>query len=99
MSDTLSIDEIRRVARLARLALDDDEVRRFAAQLGDVLAHVAAIQSVDTADVPATAHIAGAQAPREDAILPSLPRDEVLAAAPAADLAAGLFKVPRVLGS
>jgi Asp-tRNA(Asn)/Glu-tRNA(Gln) amidotransferase C subunit len=34
---------------------------------------------------------------RDDAVRPSLPREEALAAAPDADVAAGLFKVPRVL--
>jgi Asp-tRNA(Asn)/Glu-tRNA(Gln) amidotransferase C subunit len=35
---------------------------------------------------------------RDDVVRPSLPREEALAAAPDADIPAGLFKVPRVLG-
>ena len=98
MPDTLSLDEIRRVARLARLALSDAEARLFAAQLADVLAHVAAIQSVDTVDLAADDLAAPAQALRADRLEPSLSRDDVFAGAPAADRDAGLFKVPRVLG-
>ena len=56
--------------------------------------------SVDTADVAPTAlGVTGTAEWREDRVAASLPRDEVLRGAPAADLAAGLFKVPRVLGS
>jgi aspartyl-tRNA(Asn)/glutamyl-tRNA(Gln) amidotransferase subunit C len=58
------------------------------------------LRDVDTSGVPATAHAMNASRTlREDEVKPSLPRDEALAAAPDADRSAGLFKVPRVLGS
>ena len=98
MPGSFSRDEVERIARLARLALTDDEKDLFARQLGDILAYAEQIGAVDTAHVPPTTYVSGAATLREDRTQPSLSREEVLAAAPDADLAAGLFKVPRVLG-
>lgn len=98
MSATFSRGEIAHVARLARLALSPEEVDLFARQLGDILAYAQQIAAVDTSDVPPSTHISSAAPLREDRALPSLARDEVLAAAPDADRDSGLFKVPRVLG-
>ena len=84
---------------LARLELSDDERARFATQLSAILAYADQVQQVDTSAVAAAAASADRSRMRDDAPLPSLDRDVVLAQAPAADRAAGLFKVPRVLGS
>lgn len=99
MSDRFTIEDVERVARLARLELTPAEKELFARQLADILAYARQVQDVDTAGVPPMAHalsIAGTL--RDDVPAPSLRRDEVLAAAPDADTTAGLFKVPRVLG-
>lgn len=87
------------MAQLARLALTPDEQDLFARQLAEILAYVRQLQNVDTTGVPPTSHaLAPAGSLREDDERPSLAREEALAAAPEADRAAGLFKVPRVLG-
>ena len=87
------------MASLARLGLTDEEHQLFARQLAQVLDYARQVQSVDTTDVPPTSHPTGAVSPmRADEVKPSLPRDVALAQAPDADLVAGLFKVPRVLG-
>ena len=100
MSVHFTIQDIDRLAHLARLALTDDEKTLFARQLSDVLAHAEQLRHVDTTGVPPTSHsIAKASSLREDEARPSLARDVVLEQAPEADVAAGLFKVPRVLGS
>lgn len=98
MSDGLPIDEVARAARLARLSLTPDEQRLFARQLSDVLAYVDQVQAVETGGVPPMSHphVAGT-AERDDEARPSIDRDAVLEAAPDADRAAGVFKVPRVL--
>ena len=58
------------------------------------------LREVDTSGVAPTSHPLALSAPlRDDETRPSLPRDEALKRAPDADLAAGLFKVPRVLGA
>jgi aspartyl-tRNA(Asn)/glutamyl-tRNA(Gln) amidotransferase subunit C len=99
MSDTLTPADIVRVAELARLELTADEQALYARQLSEILAFARQVQGIDTQDVPPTSHPTGATGLlRDDVVSGSLPREEVLAQAPEADRAAGLFKVPRVLG-
>jgi len=89
---------IRRLAALARLDLTDADVDRFAGQIATILEFVSAIQAIDTTGVePATDAGAPPPAWRDDRPAPSLDRDAVLDAAPDADRAAGLFRVPRSL--
>jgi len=99
MADILTEADVERIAALARLELTSDEVPRFAEQLTAILAYADQVQQVDTSAVDLAAHPSSAPAWRDDVPAPSLPRDVVLDQAPAADRAAGLFKVPRVLGS
>jgi aspartyl-tRNA(Asn)/glutamyl-tRNA(Gln) amidotransferase subunit C len=99
MSDRFSREDVERVARLARLELDPHEQDLFARQLADILAYAEQIQRVDTTGIEPTSHAPGSGASmRDDAVLPSLPREASLEAAPDADLTGGLFKVPRVMG-
>ncbi|MDX6215625.1 MAG: aspartyl-tRNA(Asn)/glutamyl-tRNA(Gln) amidotransferase subunit [Frankiales bacterium] len=90
-------DEVAHLARLARLALDDAELDRLAGELDVILGAVAQIAEVtDAADVPPTSHAVPLEnVTRPDVIVPSLPRDKVLAAAPAAE--DGRFRVPQIL--
>ncbi|HEY0393583.1 MAG TPA: Asp-tRNA(Asn)/Glu-tRNA(Gln) amidotransferase subunit GatC [Candidatus Elarobacter sp.] len=90
--------DIRHVARLARLALTDDEIAIFAPQLGSLMTHVDALAGLDTEHVPATAQVVPSRnVQRPDAVRPEtmLSRDEALANAPQAQ--AGFFRVPRIL--
>jgi aspartyl-tRNA(Asn)/glutamyl-tRNA(Gln) amidotransferase subunit C len=88
--------DVEHVAQLARLALTDDEKDGFAEQLGVILDHAAEVAALDTHDVPPTAHpLPLTNVFRADEPRPSLPRDEVLAMAPAAE--DGRFRVPRIL--
>ena len=98
MTDTFSRGDVERVARLARLELNAEEKDLFARQLAGILAYAEQIQRVPTEGVEPTSHAGDAAMLRDDEVQPSLPREESLAAAPDADAAAGLFKVPRVLG-
>ncbi len=90
-------DEVAHLARLSRLALDDAELDGLAAQLDVILGAVAQISLVtDVADVPPTTHAVPVEnVTRPDVVTPSLPRDAVLAGAPAAE--DGRFRVPRIL--
>lgn len=88
-----------RIAALARLELSPEEVDRFARQLTAILAYADQVQQVDTSAVTAPTAIPAASTRRSDTPVPSLDRDLVLSQAPAADRAAGHFKVPRVLSS
>ena len=98
MSDILTAADVERIATLARLELTADETARFAEQLTAILAYAEQVQQVDTSGVTPPVTTTAATG-RDDVPVPSLDRDLVLSQAPAADRSAGLFKVPRVLGS
>jgi aspartyl-tRNA(Asn)/glutamyl-tRNA(Gln) amidotransferase subunit C len=86
-------DEVLHVARLARLALSDEEVERMARELSAVLDHIEHISELDLEGVPPTTHVIDvAGALREDEPRPSLPRDVALEQAPAVE--GGGFLVP-----
>jgi aspartyl-tRNA(Asn)/glutamyl-tRNA(Gln) amidotransferase subunit C len=93
-------DDVAKIAALAHLILDPAEMDLFARQLGEFLSYAEAVQEVDTAGIAPTASVlAGQPAERPDEPQPCLDRDEALANAPDADLDAGFFKVPRVIGA
>ena len=98
MSTTLSIEDVERIARLANLELTHEEKQLFTRQLADILAYAEQVQAVDTAGVEATAHVNAHGVEREDAPKPSLPVSDAVANAPDSAPAAGLFRVPRVIG-
>ncbi|MEO6913260.1 MAG: Asp-tRNA(Asn)/Glu-tRNA(Gln) amidotransferase subunit GatC [Candidatus Baltobacteraceae bacterium] len=88
--------DIRYVAKLARLALTDDEVERFGRQLGDLLEHVNALAGLDTENIPATAQVVELRnVERADSIAPTLDRETVLSMAPQRQ--GGFFRVPRII--
>jgi aspartyl-tRNA(Asn)/glutamyl-tRNA(Gln) amidotransferase subunit C len=77
-------DEVLHVARLARLALAEDEIEPMARELSAVLDHVARIGELDLDDVAPTSHVVEvADALRADEPRASFPREVVLAQAPA----------------
>ena len=93
----MAIDiDIAHVARLARLALTDEELEGYKSQLADILEHAARVQSLQGDPHPDSAHPLGfTNAFREDERRPSLDRDEVLAQAPEAT--DGFFVAPPAL--
>ena len=92
----ISLSEVRHVARLARLQLSDEELDRFAAQLGDVLDHASEIDSLDTDDVEPTSHpYPLVNVLRRDEPAPTLSPEEALSQAPVSE--DGQFRVPQVL--
>ncbi|MFN8048654.1 MAG: Asp-tRNA(Asn)/Glu-tRNA(Gln) amidotransferase subunit GatC [Ancrocorticia sp.] len=94
---SFSVDEVARLAGLARIALTPKEVERLAGELAVIADAVAKVSEVATPDVPATSHpIPLTNVWREDEVTATLDRDEVLASAPAAQ--DGKFLVPQILG-
>ena len=86
-------DEVLHVARLARLALTDEEVERLGGQLSAILEAVGKVAELDLDDVEPTAHpLDLVNVSAEDEPRPSLSVDEALANAP--DREAGFFRVP-----
>ena len=99
MSVQFSGDDVRAIAALAQLELSTEEVDLFARQLGEFLGYAEEVQTVDTSGIPPTASVLAAQATdRPDRVQPCLDRDAAVSGAPDPALAAGLFKVPRVIG-
>jgi aspartyl-tRNA(Asn)/glutamyl-tRNA(Gln) amidotransferase subunit C len=97
MPARISRADVAHVARLARLDLTADELEQFTEQLGAVLEHARDVEALGTEGVPPTAHpLPLRNVLREDVVVVSLDRDEVLAQAPEAE--ADRFKVPRILG-
>ena len=93
----LSVDEVRHVAMLARLALDDSELATMARQLERILDYVAQIGKLNVDGVePMARALPIKNVLREDIIEKSLPLEKVLLNAAQTDGA--FFKVPKVIG-
>lgn len=96
-SGSITRHEVAHLARLARLALDEDELDRYGGQLDVILGAVSRIRELDTGDVPPTSHaLPLTNVTRPDEVRPSLGQQAALASAPAAE--DGRFRVPRILG-
>jgi aspartyl-tRNA(Asn)/glutamyl-tRNA(Gln) amidotransferase subunit C len=88
--------EVAHLARLARLAVTEKELDLFAEQLDVILGAVARVGEVAAEDIPPTSHaVPMTNVFRADEVIPSLPREAVLAAAP--DVEDHKFRVPRIL--
>jgi aspartyl-tRNA(Asn)/glutamyl-tRNA(Gln) amidotransferase subunit C len=95
---SLSLDEVRRIAALARLRLSAGEEQTFAVQLSAILEHVQALEALDVSGVePMTHALAAGEEPalREDEVRPCFTPEEAVAAAPARVGTA--FEVPRII--
>jgi len=93
----ISRDEVAHLARLARLALTDNELDSYAGQLDAILGHVSQIQAVDVTGVEPTGNpLKDVNVFRSDLVEPCLTQAEALDQAPNA--VDGRFAVPRILG-
>lgn len=96
--ELISLDEVRHVARLARLELSPQEITTLRGELSALLDHVDKVRRLDTSDVEPTAHpLPLSNVLRPDEIRPGLERAEVLAEAPAIE--DNRFLVPPILAS
>lgn len=94
---TISRDDVAKLAKLARLALTDDELDAFAGQLDAILSYVSQIQAVDVSDVRPTGNpLKDVNVTRPDVVQFSLSQEQALAEAPASE--DGRFAVPQILG-
>jgi aspartyl-tRNA(Asn)/glutamyl-tRNA(Gln) amidotransferase subunit C len=90
-------DEVRHLADLARIDLDDAELDHLAPQLSVILESIASIAEVAAADIPPTSHaIPLTNVFRDDVVVPSLTAEQALSGAPASEQQR--FSVPRILG-
>ena len=92
----ISREEVAHLARLARLAVTEEELDVFAGQLDVILQSIARVGEVAADDIPPTSHsVPLTNVLREDVEIPCLPREDALAGAP--DTAENRFRVPRIL--
>ncbi|MFT5431484.1 MAG: aspartyl-tRNA(Asn)/glutamyl-tRNA(Gln) amidotransferase subunit C [Myxococcota bacterium] len=99
MSDSpaLSPDDVRAIARLARLELPEESLRSVAAELSSILGYVATLNELDLEGVPAFTHAFDSGTPlRADVLRPGLSHADALSQAPQRSGTA--FVVPKVVG-
>ena len=93
---TLSEKDIRYIARLGALAVQDDDVKRYQTELGSVFDYIHRLSLADTRGVPPTSHVHGVvNFFRDDIIKDSFSADVVRELAP--DFVGGSFRVPRII--
>lgn len=92
----ISSEDVKHVAKLARLIISEDDIQLFTSQLNQILTYVDKLNELDTTRVKPTHHsLAITNAFREDIVKPSIPNEKSLANAPAKTN--GTFIVPRVI--
>jgi aspartyl-tRNA(Asn)/glutamyl-tRNA(Gln) amidotransferase subunit C len=92
----LSRERVEHIADLAKLALSDEEIGRYQAQLSAILAYFEDLKALDTEEIPPTATVLPLRSVmRADEVEPTLQREKALENAP--DAEDGCFKVPAVL--
>ncbi|WP_068926599.1 Asp-tRNA(Asn)/Glu-tRNA(Gln) amidotransferase subunit GatC [Planobispora rosea] len=90
-------DEVAHLARLSRLALSDEELDHFAAQLDVIIGAVARVAEVAADDIPPSSHaLPLTNVYRPDEVRPGLTPEKALSGAPAVE--EDRFRVPRILG-
>lgn len=93
---SITRDEVAHLARLSRLALGEEELDHFAAQLDVIISAVARVQEVAAEDIPPTSHaLPLTNVFRPDEVRPCLSAEQALSQAPAAE--EDRFRVPRIL--
>lgn len=93
----ITLDQVRHVAKLARLSLGEPQLQKFTQQLEGILEYVAKIRTLKTEGVEPMAHaLPLSNVLRDDVPQPGLPLDQVLRNAPDTD--GPFFKVPKVIG-
>ena len=92
---SLTLDDVKHIANLARLELREDELIRYREQLSAILDYFQQLERLDTDKIPPTTSVsAGQPSLRDDQISPGLALDELLRNAPASE--ERLFRVPPV---
>ena len=92
----ITADDVRKVAKLARLDLPEEKITTYTGQLESILDYVSQLQAVDTTDVPPTTRaVEVVNVTREDGVTPTQVREEILNQAPQREL--DFYRVPKIL--
>ena len=93
---TLKIEDVRNIAQLARLQIDDSSLGQYASDLSNILALAEQMNTVDTSNVSPMAHpLDATQRLRPDEVTESNQREKFQAIAP--DVENGFYRVPKVI--
>ena len=93
---SVSPEQVRHIAKLARIAMSEEELERLVPELNNILGWIEQLGEVDTEGVePLTAVIEQKLRLRDDVVTDGNIRDDILANAPAAQH--GFFAVPKVI--
>ena len=93
---SLTLQEVKHIAELAKLNLTEEEQARFQKQLSAVLDYAKELQAIDTSKISPTATVLPLRTVlREDVAQPSLPREDLLKNS--AEQEAGCFRVPAIM--
>jgi aspartyl-tRNA(Asn)/glutamyl-tRNA(Gln) amidotransferase subunit C len=93
---SISIEEVRYIAALARLRFSEEEEERMAQQMSSILDYMAKLNELDTEDVPPMSHVLDLNNVfREDVVEERITREEALRNAPESD--SDYFRVPKVI--
>ncbi|MEC7603293.1 MAG: Asp-tRNA(Asn)/Glu-tRNA(Gln) amidotransferase subunit GatC [Planctomycetota bacterium] len=97
MTTGIESKDVLKVAKLAKLQLTEEEVKRLGDELSQIVGYVDQLSSVDTTNVAPLDHVLDVtDALRDDTVISSLPRESALSNAPKED--GETFLVPPVLG-
>jgi aspartyl-tRNA(Asn)/glutamyl-tRNA(Gln) amidotransferase subunit C len=92
----ISADDVRKVAKLARLNLPEDKIATYTEQLESILGYVSQLEQVDTTGVPETTRaVEVTNVTRQDGVDPTPVREEILNQAPQRE--GDFFRVPKIL--
>lgn len=92
----ISADDVRKVAKLARLDLPEEKIATYTGQLERILDYVDQLQAVDTDGVPATTRaVEVVNVTREDTVVATDVREQLLDEAPLRE--GDFFRVPKIL--
>ncbi len=89
-------DDVRKVSKLARLEISEEDITKYASQIEDILDYIAQLQKIDTNDVPPTTRaVEVVNVLREDSIEICDEREKILDLAPNRE--GEFYKVPKIL--
>ena len=92
----ISSSDVRKVARLARLELPDDQIETYTSQLEEILSYIDQLQKIDTKNVtPTTRAVEVVNAMREDLVEVNCSREDILNQSPHRE--GDFFRVPKIL--
>lgn len=88
--------QVKHIAKLARLALPNEELETYSGQLSSILSYIGKLKELDTSAVEPTSHVLDLKnVMREDLSRPSVPPEEILSNAP--DRKDNFYRVPKII--